>query len=158
VGQPPDQFFYTKALSSGRVNWTSTTLRSAFCLRHEAPVTKRENIPSANRRRGQLFAVATVAWVFLILVVYPISQERIAQGLYQQDREACYLGAHQETVSECLRVAELESGVNQWRLKAYYTRGSWHLLFLVAGVPILIRLVLHGLAALPFSGSGKASP
>lgn len=105
-----------------------------------------------NVKRGfnRLFVVLTVAWFVYCLFWYPTQQPLDAQQAFERELRDCYghkMGQGQE-FKDCLVFAEVKSGINDWSLKAFYTRESRFLALIVIVVPIATYGVCRGLAAL----------
>jgi hypothetical protein len=103
-----------------------------------------------NIKRGfnRLFIVLTVFWAIYCLFVYPIQQRREAQTAYNNELRVCWeheLGKGQE-FKDCLETARLSSQVDQWSLRAFYTRESWFLVLVVIVVPLIAYGFCRGLA------------
>jgi hypothetical protein len=84
-----------------------------------------------------MLVILAVCWVLCCLFVYPLLNRQQSRRLYEHERQLCFVGQHQETMDHCLWVAEVESGINDWSLTAFYRRESWRLALILAAVPLL---------------------
>jgi hypothetical protein len=93
-----------------------------------------------NLKRGfhRIFALLCVVWVVYCLVLYPLQQRQRAERAYGVGMQDCF--EHHLNPNEfhdCIQYAEINSGLDLWTLRAYYTRESWFLASVVVAVPIL---------------------
>jgi hypothetical protein len=84
-----------------------------------------------------MLVILAACWLLCCLFVYPLLHRQQARSFYEHDRQLCFVGQHQETIDHCLWVAEVESGMNDWSLTAFYRRESCRLALVAAAVPLL---------------------
>lgn len=104
-------------------------------------------IASATYRVKKRFLTLTIAWAFCCTLGYPMLERQQARMFYEHDSRACW-GSRQGSPDDCLKVAERESGINDWSLAAFYSRESWRLPLVVLGVPLLFLGAYRGVVAL----------
>ncbi len=86
----------------------------------------------ANVERGW-----TPVRIIYCLFVYPMQRQAQAEKIEKTELLSCWQESNPPDYKGCADYARLKAGTDMWSLRAFYTRESWFLALVVAGVPLL---------------------